>query len=70
MVKIFRILLTEYGEKFGVDVQCHAMEAPCLMLRRALKESATEALGRNSTDRGQRDSNIHLHVDVRVFLWE
>ena len=37
--------------------------APCCKLRRALKKSATEGLGRNPTDRGRSGGKIHLHVD-------
>ena len=37
--------------------------APCCKLRRALKKSAAEGLGRNPTNRGRSGGKIHLHVD-------
>lgn len=37
--------------------------APCCKPRRALKKSASEGLGRNTTDRGRSGGKLHLHVD-------
>lgn len=63
MAEIFRILLAEYGEKSAWIPNGKLWTAPCCKLRRALKKSATEGLGRTPTDRGRSGGKIHLHVD-------
>ena len=49
-------------EKSGVDAQWQDMDDALLKLRRALKKTAAEGLGRNPTDKGRSGGKIH-HVE-------
>ena len=69
MTEMLRILLTEYGEKVGIDAQWQAMDGTCGKPRRARKRSAAEGLGRDPTAEGEvAEISISMWM-VRGPLW-
>lgn len=70
MEEIFRMLLTEYGEKIGIDTQWQVMDGSLLQAPTHSQKSVAEGPGRNPADRGRSGSKLHLHVDGHGVPWE